>query len=371
MKLIRIDIFEVVLPLVHSFSTGFGTITSKPEIIVKITTDTGLVGYGEAATLAEPTYTAETADTCKLILMKHIGPRILGKSFDTPAEFREAYSDVVGNNLAKTGVELAFWHLYAQTEKRSLKSLFGGIKDEIPVGESVGIVGSIDTLIKNITELVNRGFVRIKVKIKPGWDIEPLTAIRKKWPDIDISADANASYNFAEHHELLTSLDAFNLSMLEQPLATNDFLGHAKLQKEMKTPICLDESIQNLNDAKTAIELGSCKIINIKPGRVGGILESIAIHDYAAQHDVGVWCGGMLESGIGRAFNVALASKSNFIYPADMSPQKAHYKDDITSPALELNERGCINVPDIPGLGYSINEKKLATYTVDTQTLLL
>lgn len=369
MKLVQLDIIEIALPLASSFTTGFGTISKKPEIIVRLTTDTGLVGYGEAATLAEPIYTAETADTCKLILMKHIGPRIIGKSFSTPEEFCVAYGDIVGNNLAKTSAELAFWHLYSQVENRSLKSLFGGVSQRVPVGESVGIVGSTSTLIQKITELVEDGFVRIKVKIKPGWDVEPLTEIRKKWPSISVGVDANASYDFNQHHKILTSLDDFNLDMLEQPFAYNDFLGHAKLQNQINTPICLDESIQNLNDAKTAIELGSCKIINIKPGRVGGILESIAIHDYAAENNVGVWCGGMLESGIGRAFNLALASKVNFIYPADMSPKQTHYKDDITTPLLELGKNGDITVPDEPGLGFRVNEKKLQLYTADQLTL--
>lgn len=371
MKIVQVDIFEVALPMTHPFSTGFGTITSKPTIIVKLVTDMGLAGFGEAATLTEPTYSAETAETSKLVLRAYIVPRILGKSFTTPEEFREAYQDIMGNNLAKTGVELAFWHLYAQDQQCSLKSLFGGKYKEIPVGESVGIVDSVDILIEKIAALVDKGFVRIKVKIKPGWDTEPLDAIRKKWPDIDLSADANASYNLSTHKKTLLALDKFNLSMLEQPLAHNDFVGHAQLQTEIITPVCLDEGIQNLNDAKTAIRLGSCKIINIKPGRVGGILESIAIHDYAAQNDIGVWCGGMLETGIGRAYNVALASKTNFIYPADMSPQKIHFKDDITSPLLELNDRGCIDVPDAVGLGYSIDEKKLHKYTIDTQSFSL
>lgn len=369
MKIIKIEIFKVALPLVSAFSTGFGRITNKPNIITRLTTDEGLVGYGEGPALSDPIYTPETADTCMLTLEKHLAPRVLGKSYSDPGQFVKSYRDIVGNNIAKSSIELAFWDLYAQNAKLSLKTLLKGTKQEIPVGESIGIVDNQKSLIASIEDYLDRGFVRIKLKITPGWDKEPLEIIRNKWPDIDLSADANASYSSKKHLSLLKELDTFNLTMLEQPFAIDDFIGHSKLQSELKLPICLDESICSLNDAETAIALQSCRIINIKPGRVGGLLEAVAIHDYAEKNNVGVWCGGMLETGIGRAFNLALASKENFVYPSDMSPINTYFEDDLTTPPLELTSRGSILISNKIGLGYKVNCDKLEKYCLEKKTL--
>jgi o-succinylbenzoate synthase len=365
MKIAHIEIFEVALPMSRALKTGFGNISNKHELIVKLITEDGLVGYGESASLDEPIYNPETTESCKLILTEYIAPAVIGKSFETAEEFREAYAHVVGNHIAKAGIECAFWHLMSQHDGRSLKSLFGGVKTEIAVGEGVSIKASLTELLDDVQQNLDRGFRRIKVKIKPGWDVEPLQAIRDRWPDIELSADANAAYRFETHAKLLQSLDRFSLSMLEQPLDFDDFVDHAALQDSMKTPICLDESIQSLNDARTAITLGSCQVINIKPSRVGGIVEALKIHDYSAAHGVSVWCGGMLETGVGRAFNLALASKSNFRHPADMSPLKSFYKDDITDPPLMLKSNGCMDVPDEPGMGFRVNDNKLQKYTVN------
>lgn len=369
MKISQIDIHRVRLPMTKELSTGFGRISTKDEVIVKLTTSDGLVGYGEAATLSEPVYTHETVETCMLVISRHIASRILGKDFDNAEDFRKAYNDIIGNHLAKAGIESAFWHLLAQKGNVSLKQLFGGSQDTIRVGEGIGIQESIEDVLKEVDHYLQQGFVRIKVKIKPGWDKEPLAAIRKKWPKIELTADANAAYNLAEHKDLLCSLDEFNLAMLEQPLAFDDFVDHASLQRMIKTPICLDESIESLNDAHTAVALGSCKIINIKPGRVGGIVESLAIHDYAVNNGIGLWCGGMLETGIGRAFNIALASKAGFTHAADMSPTNTFYADDLIDPAITLSKNGTIEVSDKSGLGYNIDVFKLQKYSVDTITL--
>lgn len=363
MKIIKIEIFEVALPLRESFSTGFGKITTKPNIIVKLTSANGSFGYGEGATLSEPVYTAETSETCKVIIKENIAPRILGNEYPDPNKFVASYSDIIGNNIAKTAVETAFWDLYAKQKKTSLKKLFHGTKDKVITGESIGVTEDLNSLDYKINDLLQKGFVRIKIKIKPGWDSVPLSYIRSKWPEIDLSVDANASYDYDKHHNELIKLDKFNLSMIEQPFTDRDFVNHSRLQSEIKTPICLDESIQSLLDAQTAIELKCCMIINIKPGRVGGIINSIEIHDYAQAHNIGVWCGGMLETGIGRGFNIALATKSNFIYPADMSPHNSFYSDDIVEPNMTIDKDGFIKVPDNVSTGYNVVETKLKKYT--------
>ncbi|HVV67080.1 MAG TPA: o-succinylbenzoate synthase [Candidatus Saccharimonadales bacterium] len=363
MKITSMDIYEVALPMVRTFKTGFGDIKDKREIIVKLTTSDGLTGFGESPTLEAPLYNHETTRSCLQALEHFIAPRIIGKNFETAEDFRSAYADIVGSPAAKNGAECAFWHLVAQRDNVSLKSLFGGTKSEIPVGEGVGIRPIVNEVLADVENCLSKGFARIKLKIQPEWDLTPLSAIRKRWPDIELMADGNSAYRFDQHKDLLVSFEQFNLSMLEQPLPAGDFVDHAALQALTTTPICLDESIESLNDARTAIRLKACKVINVKPGRVGGIVESIAIHDEAARHGIGAWVGGMLETGIGRAFNLALASKDNFTYPADMSPYELYYTDDITEPGLLVKPNGCIDVPDTPGLGFTVREDKLKKYT--------
>lgn len=364
MKIIRIDLYKVALPMRHSFVTGFGEIKSKEVVIVKLTASNGLVGYGESSTLQDPSYTSETVDTCLLIQEKFIAPKIIGKSFTSAVELCNAYGAVAGNNLAKAGVECAFWHLLAQEKRVPLAALFGGTAREVPVGEGVGIKSNIHELLQEVEERLKQGFVRIKLKIKPGWDVEPLAAVRDRWPSINLMADGNAAYRLKEHGSMLQSLDRFNLSMLEQPLPADDLVDHATLQAGLATPVCLDESIENIGDAKAAIALKSCRIINIKPGRVGGVLASMRIHDLAASHGIGVWCGGMLETGIGRAFNLALASKTNYKYPADMSPYDMYFLDDLTEPNLSLTPGGTITVPQDSGLGFTVKEAALSKYSL-------
>lgn len=364
MKIVKIELYEVVLPMKKSFEVGFGVIKSKRELIIRLHTAEGLIGYGESPSLQEPTYTHETTESCKQTITKHLAPRIIGKTFETVNQFRYSYNDIVGNNIAKSGVEAAFWHLLAQRDNQSLKTLMGGTKSKVLVGESVGIMPSITEFMSTSEEYVTRGFARLKVKIKPGWDIEPLDSLRNRWPNIPISVDANASYNFKDHKKILKQLDSFDLEMIEQPFGADNFIDHARLQDMLSTPICLDESIESLNNAITAIEASSCRVINIKPPRVGGLSESIAIHNYAATKNIGVWCGGMLETGIGRAFNLALASLANFKYPADMSPSDIYYEDDLITPALRLEKDGTMLVPDKPGLGYTVNQQKVERYSI-------
>lgn len=364
MRIDSIEILKLALPMIHSFETSFGRLEQKDTVIVKVTTDDGIVGYGESPAFHAPLYNPETADTCMLMLEKFLAPAVIGKNFDTPEEFQSGYCFVVGNNMAKTGLECAFWHAYAQQQQKSLKELFGGIRESIPVGESIGIKTSIDETLDEIAQRLSEGYVRIKVKIKPGWDIELTEKIRSRFPDIPLMLDGNSAYTLEKHLDTLKTLDRFDLMMFEQPLAEDDIIDHATLQKELATPICLDESIKSVEDARKAIQLGACKIINIKPGRVGGMIESMNIHDLAQRNAIGVWCGGLLESGIGRAFNIAIASKENYTYPADMSPYQFFYKEDLIEPSFMVKSDGHIDVPTEQGLGYQIKEDRIKKYTV-------
>ncbi|MDP2630708.1 MAG: o-succinylbenzoate synthase [Candidatus Uhrbacteria bacterium] len=363
MKIHSIELLKLALPMIHSFETSFGRLEHTDTVIVKLTTNDGIVGFGESPTLHAPLYNPETADTAMLILEKFLAPSVIGKEFSTPDEFRASYANIIGNHTAKTGLECAFWHAYALKQKKSLKELFGGVRDVVPVGESIGIKSSVEETIDEIAQRLAEGYVRIKVKIKPGWDVSLTAKIRERYPSIPLMLDGNSAYSLEKHLDILKTLDQFNLMMIEQPLAEDDIIDHATLQKELATPICLDESIKSAEDARKAIQIGACKIINIKPGRVGGIVESINIHNIAQKHSVGVWCGGLLESGIGRAFNIAIASKENYIYPADMSPYHHFYQEDLIEPSYIVKQDGTIDVPIEPGLGYTIQEDRIKKYT--------
>jgi O-succinylbenzoate synthase len=368
MKITKMDILKVAMPMKTSFETSFGRLTHKETVITRLHAG-GLTGYGESSAFYAPFYNHETVDSCANIQEHFIAPNVVGKNFGTPEEFRSAYHFIIGNKIAQTGPECAFWHLLAQQKNTSLKQLVGGTRDSIAVGESIGIHHTIKSTLEEIDLRIKQGYVRIKVKIKPGWDIELMQAIRKKWPDLDLMADGNSAYTLARHSDVLHELDKLNLTMLEQPLAADDIIDHASLQAQLKTPICLDESIESAEDARKAIDIGACRIINIKPGRMGGLVESIKTHGLAKQRGIGVWCGGLLETGIGRAFNIALASKQNYIYPADMSPYKLFYEEDLIDPSYQVNPDGHITVPGGPGLGFSVSEKSLKKFTVSSKTI--
>jgi O-succinylbenzoate synthase len=369
MKIVRMDLLRVAIPMVRSFATSWGTISHKESIIVKLHTADGLVGYGETTSFAQPLYNHETINSCLYVLRHFIAPLVVGKSFETPEELALAFRDIVDNLSAKLGPECAFWHLVAQRDGVSLKRLLGGTLDEIPVGESVGMERSVATALGVVEQALAHGYSRIKLKVKPGYDVELLSEIRKRWPDIELTADSNCGYRSDEHLDHLVRLDDYGLAFLEQPFAGSDLVGHAQLQARMKTPICLDESIESTDDARTAQALGSGRVINIKPGRVGGLVESLRIYDFAAEHDIGVWCGGIFETGIGRAFNIALASKERCVYPADMSPYDRFFEADLVSDSFRIKPSGYIDVPDTPGLGFEIDEDNLRRYTKETVTI--
>ena len=363
MKIKTLSVFIVEIPMTHSFSTSFGTLNHKPTVLVRIEVQDGLVGWGEGSALPFPNYKPDTTDTTYLALVKYIAPQILGKTLKHPSDVLDLYKNIKGHNFAKTAVESALWMIYSLKKNRPLCELVSGTRDAIPVGESLGIKNSIEETLDEVTQRLDEGYRRIKLKIMPGWDVKLVETVRNKFDTIDLMVDGNSAYTL-KHIAIFRELDHFNLTMIEQPLADDDIIDHATLQKQIKTPICLDESILGVEDARKAIHLGACKIINIKPGRVGGVTISKRIHDLCQEKGIGVWCGGMMETGIGRAYNIALASQSNFIYPADMSLNNLYFKEDIIEPTYTVDSQGYIEVSKKPGLGYEILEDRIEKYAV-------
>jgi O-succinylbenzoate synthase len=364
MKIKKITLHKVAIPMVTSFTTSFGTIFEKPTVIVKAETNDGFVGFGESAALPFPFYKPETTDICMLVLKKYIAPLVLNKEFKTVEELMSFLKPIKNHNFAKTGLENAVWMIISLKEKKSLKKILGGIKNKIPVGESIGIKKTLEETLDEVGLRLSQGFQRIKIKIQPNWDVKIVEAIRNKYGDIPLMVDANSAYTLKDIN-IFKTLDKFNLMMIEQPLADDDIIDHSVLQKKIKTPICLDESILSVEDARKAIYLKACQIINIKPGRVGGLLESKKIHDLCQKNNIGVWCGGMLETGIGRAFNIAISSLPNYMYPADMSPVNFFYKDDLVKESFFVDNKGFVEVPNKPGLGFEIDEKKIKKYLIE------
>jgi O-succinylbenzoate synthase len=289
---------------------------------------------------------------------------VLNKEFASVDELMRLLAPIKNHNFAKTAIENAVWMLFSLRKKKSLAVLLGGIRNKIGVGESIGIQDSIEATLEEVSLRISQGFQRMKIKIKPGWDLKVIKAIRSKFGDIDLMVDGNSAYTLSDVAVFL-KLDNYNLMMIEQPLADDDIIDHATLQKQIKTAVCLDESILSAEDARKAISIGACRIINIKPGRVGGLLESKRIHDICQKSNVGVWCGGMLETGIGRAFNIAVSSLPNYIYPADMSPVDFFYKDDLVKKSFVVDHEGFVKVPPGAGLGFEIDEEKIERYTTE------
>jgi len=355
------------LPLVHPFTTGFGTISSKETVLVKITDQDGVDGWGEGAALSFPNYSPETSGTTYLGLVEYLLPALIGKKVSQPEEMVSSLSGIKGFNFAKTAIDCAVWMIWSLRSGTSLSDLFGGSRDKIEVGESIGIKESVKETLKEVELRLSQGYRRIKVKIKPGWDLEVVKSIRERFDQIPLMVDANSAYSLKDTNTL-KALDQFSLLMLEQPLGDTDIIDHATLQRQIKTPICLDESILSVDDARKAVEIGACRVINIKPGRVGGITEAKKIHDYCRRKKIGVWCGGLLESGIGRAYNIALSALTGFTYPADMSPSAFFYEEDLIDPTYEVDADGFIKVPDKPGLGFKLDLERINKYTVKKQS---
>jgi o-succinylbenzoate synthase len=367
LKIEAITLREIRMPLVHFFETSFGRTTERRILLVTLHTD-GPKGWGECVAGEGPFYSEESVDTAWYAVEQYLGPALLGKSVAGGAEVPALLERIRGHRMAKGALENAVWDAEAQERGIPLWRLLGGTQQEIACGVSIGIQDSVDQLLGKIETEVAAGYRRIKVKCKPGWDVNVFEQIRRRWPDILLSCDANSAYRL-DQIDHLKKFDQFNLLMIEQPLWHDDFYFHAQLQKQLKTAICLDEAIHNRRHAQAAVELGSCRIINIKVGRVGGFSEAIAVHDVAKTAGIPVWCGGMLETGIGRSHNVALSTHPNFTLPGDVSASKRYWKEDIIEPAVEVSSQGLIKVPQSPGRGFTIKEDLIEKLTVRKKQL--
>ena len=363
LNLQKLDLREIGLPLKAPFETSFGTTFERRILIVRVFDRDGAVGYSECTASEEPFFNHETTDTAWTIITKYVAPLLAKANVGRAEEVSQVLAPIRGNRMAIGAVETAIWELESKIEDKPLWQHLGGTKTEINCGVSIGLQPSTDILLEKVTREVESGYQRIKLKIKPGQDIELVKTIRQAFPDILLSVDANSAYRLERDQDVLKQLDDFDLLMIEQPLAAGDLVDHAKLQQQLKTPICLDESITCLADAKHALELGSCRIINIKLGRVGGHSEARAIQAYCAEHKIPVWCGGMLESGIGRAHNIAMSTLPGFILPGDVSASARYWNEDIIVPPVEVSNRGTITAPAAAGIGYAINESLIEKVT--------
>jgi o-succinylbenzoate synthase len=359
----EVTLHRLVMTLNDPFTTSFGTFQEKEFFVIEIEDDTGCIGFGESVAFSSPWYSEETVETNKHMMEKFLIPLLLESPIGHPDEVSKRFEPIRRNNMAKAALEGAVWDLYAKRNNSPLFSALGGEKQQIDVGISIGIQSSTNELLRVVEGFVNEGYKRMKIKIKPGYDYELLKEVRNHFPDTLLMADANSAYTLRDI-ETLKKLDDLNLMMIEQPLGHDDIIDHAKLQTQLTTPICLDESIHSFEDARKAVELGSCKIINIKIGRVGGLTESKRIHDYCAEQGISVWCGGMLEAGIGRAHNIALTTLSQFDFPGDTAGSSRYWTKDIIEPEVIVNN-GVIQVPNLPGIGYRVDRQALETFRLD------
>ena len=353
---IRIDGVElrlVRLSLVEPFETSFGKIDSRLIFLVSLTAG-GLRGWGEVVAAEKPLYSYETVGTAFHVIKDFLAPALLSDSLTSINDLAQRFSRFRGHNMAKAGLELAFMDLLAQLNSQSLSAQIGGERKTIPVGVSLGIQPTITALLKRVDRYLGLGYQRIKLKIKPGWDLDVVDEVRRTHPNILLSVDANSAYTLSDVKHL-RRLDDYDLLMIEQPLQNDDLIDHAKLQRLLQTSICLDESIVGQRQANAALDLESCRIINIKIGRVGGYSEALAIHDLCAGRNIPVWCGGMLESGIGRAHNIALASLAGFTLPGDISASARYFERDLISPEVTVAYDGTVAVPDAVGLGFAVD----------------
>lgn len=354
MKLTEVTLYTMKMRMKSPFVTSFGTIQDKTVIVIKAKDETGVVGWGEGVAFDDPSYTEETAKTTLHMLQDFLIPMLMHKEIEHPDELNAIFQPIRRNMMAKSAIEGAMWELYAQRTNQALATSIGGVKDKIEIGISIGLQPTLEQLFQVIEKHLNEGYKRIKIKIKPGKDIELVRAIRERFGNISLMADANSAYTLADI-PLLKELDKYGLMMIEQPLAHDDLIEHAILQQELTTPICLDESITSLADMKRAVMLGSCKVVNLKIARVGGITEAKKIHDYCVEHGIALWCGGMLEAGIGRAHAVAISSLSGFTMPGDTAGSNRYWYEDIIEPEVTV-ENGLIEVPKKTGLGYTVKQ---------------
>jgi O-succinylbenzoate synthase len=351
---VRIDLLELRLlrlPLVRAFETSFGRVDARTIVLVTVHGE-GAEGWGEAVADADPHYSGETASSVWQVIDRYLAPRVLCAPLAHPREVGPRLQRIRGHHMAKAAVEMAIWDLYARQQGVPLSQVLGGTRARVPSGVSIGIEASVDLLLERIAVERAAGYQRVKIKIKPGWDVDVVGRVRERWPDLPLMVDANAAYRLDD--AALAALDDTGLLMIEQPLAEDDLVDHAALQRRLRTPLCLDESIETRADAAAAIALGACRIVNIKPGRLGGHAESIAVHDACAAAGLPVWHGGMLESGIGRAHNLHLASLPQFTLPGDIAASERYYQPDLIEPPIRVAADGTVAVPDGPGIGVTI-----------------
>ena len=368
-QLEKITLREIRMPLVHFFETSFGRTTERHIVLVEVSSG-GVSGWGEVTAGENPFYNEEWTESAWLILRDYVAPRVLRCQFESAADVGARSAHIRGHNMARGGLEAAVWDLEARMLGLPLyQHIGGGARREIPCGVSIGIQDSVGQLLQKIETELAAGYQRIKMKIKPGWDVEVVGEVRRRFPEILLMADANSAYTLADAARL-RCLDEFGLMMIEQPLEHDEIIDHAKLQAQLRTPICLDECIRSAHQAEQAIALDAGRIINIKLGRVGGFAEAKRVHDVAAAAGIPVWCGGMLESGVGRAHNVALSTLPNFTLPGDVSASRRYWTRDIIEPPVEVTRDGTILVRDSPGFGYDINREFLRSITVREESIV-
>jgi len=367
MRVRKLTLREIHLPLIAPFQTSFGTTTLRRILLIEADVD-GVIGWGESTAGEDPYYSYETVETAWHIIRDFLWPALKGREFSSSSDVAGLFAQVRGHNMSKAGVEIAIWDAEAKQKNTPLAKLLGGTREEISSGVSIGIQPSIEELIAKVEKELAAGYQRVKIKIKPGSDIEPARALRERFPRIRLMVDANSAYTM-EDAALLKQLDAFYLIMIEQPLGHDDIYSHAALQRQLETPICLDECIHDYEHARAAIEIGACKIINMKLGRVGGHTEARRIHDLCQAKSIPVWCGGMLESGIGRAHNIAMSTLPNFTLPGDVSASRRYWTEDIIEPEVEVTPRGTIRVPSAPGIGYTPRIDRIESLTERREVL--
>jgi len=362
MRIDRIECIALSLPLKRFFETSIGRFFKREIVLVKVCTNEG-TGIGECPVFG-PFYSYETLETALHIIRDYIAPAVTQQEISGIEDYIDKVSFIRGHNMAKSGVEFALWDVFAQKAGLALHKLLGGVKSKIPCGISIGVQNSIEELLEEIKKNLELGYQRVKLKIQPGWDIKVVEQVRGSYENIPLMVDANSAYTLADI-ELFKALDIFGVMMIEQPLGNEDLYFHSQLQRQLETPICLDESIHSPETAEAAIKMDSCRIINIKPPRIGGLFHTVKIHDLCLHHGIDIWCGGMLETGLGRVFNLAAASLEAFNLPNDIMPSGAYFAGDIISPGIAMDKDGYIQLLDKPGLGYELDFEMVRKYATE------
>ena len=364
-----IELREICLPLIHFFETSFGRTTERRIILARVIDADGAEGWGECTAGEGPFYSEEWTETAWETLKEFLAPMVVGREVEAATGTNDLMKKVRGHRMAKAAIETACWDLESKRAGVPLWKHLGGTREEIPCGVSIGIQDSPEALLEKIEKELNAGYQRIKIKIKPGWDLDVVRRVRERYPEILFSVDANSAYTLADA-PLFQALEEFNLMMIEQPLAHDDMFDHAELQKQIKTALCLDESVRSAEDARHAIDIEACRIINVKLGRVGGHAEAKRVEGVCRSAAVPVWCGGMLESGIGRAHNIAMATLAGFTLPGDVSASARYWKEDIIEPPVTVSGRGTIAAPDKPGIGFEVNRARVDSLTMRCERII-